>query len=166
MTNNEFPDRKHNRLPEYDYSLAGLYFVTICIHQHQHVLGRIENNQVLLTHTGEICREEWFALLVRFQGIHLDEFAIMPNHIHCIMYLSSGKDSFSLSEIIGTYKSLVARKYYDWCNSSNLIPVSKLWQRSFHDHIIRNERALDAIREYIRLNPANWDQDSENISWK
>jgi REP element-mobilizing transposase RayT len=160
---NKIPDRKLNRLPEYDYSTPGLYFVTLCIHQRRHLLSRIENGRTELSMAGDICRNLWFDLLNRYTGIELDEFVIMPNHIHAIVYLPPENSSLSLSEIIGSYKSLAAREYYDRCNSRHITPVDKFWQRSFHDCIIRNEREYEAIKEYIRLNPMNWDQDTENL---
>jgi len=162
MAEDNFPDRKLNRLPEYDYSNPGLYFVTLCIHQRKQILSHIDDGQVKVFLAGKICQKQWFELPNRFRDIVVDEVVIMPNHIHAIVYIPPENSSFSLSEVIGSYKSLVAREYYDICNLSNISPVGKFWQRSFHDHIIRNEREYVAIKEYIRLNPTNWDQDSEN----
>jgi putative transposase len=160
---NKIPDRKLNRLPEYDYSTPGLYFVTLCIHQRRHLLSRIENGRTELSMAGEICSNLWFDLTNQYTGIVLDEFVAMPNHIHAIVYLPPELSLPSLSKIIGSYKSLAAREYYNQCNACHITPVDTFWQRSFHDRIIRNEREYEAIKEYIRMNPMNWDQDTENL---
>ncbi|MEE4195845.1 MAG: transposase [Anaerolineae bacterium] len=160
--NHDLPDRKHNRLPEYDYSLAGLYFVTFCTLHREHLLSEIKLNRVHLKKCGEICLEIWKSLPERFSTVTLDEFVIMPNHIHGIIMLDNSPDTETLSSVIGAFKSLVARKYYIWYRDEFGTDTGKIWQRSFHDHVIRNQRALDAIRKYIRLNPVNWEKDPEN----
>jgi len=86
----------------------------------------------------------------------------MPNHIHGIVIIKDKQQTRSLSTIIGTYKSSVSRKYTTWCRNNQEHKNGKFWQRSFHDHVIRNERALFAIRQYIRYNPVNWNKDPEN----
>jgi len=161
-TNHDLPDRKHNRLPEYDYSLAGYYFVTICALHREEILSTIKINQVHLKKCGEICLETWQSLPERYPTVTLHEFVIMPNHIHAIVQLDHAPNAPSLSTVIGAFKSLAARKYYTWYRQQYGAYTGKIWQRSFHDNVIRNQRALNAVREYILHNPANWADDPEN----
>jgi REP element-mobilizing transposase RayT len=83
-------DRKSIRLKGYDYSKAGLYFVTLCCQDRKHRFGTIENGEMILNENGKIAHDEWFKLSERFPNMELDEFQIMPNHIHFIVELTVG----------------------------------------------------------------------------
>lgn len=120
---------------------------------------------------GKIVREEWFhAAQIRTNvQLHQDEFVVMPNHIHGIIWISDEKATHrvaptnhprgpkpgSLGSIIGQYKSITAKRINQLWNS----PKIQVWQRNYFDHIIRNEYELDAIRKYIQTNPFNWEMD-------
>jgi putative transposase len=166
-------NRKLNRLKNYDYSKSGYYFVTICMKNFEHVFGEIKNGKIILNEYGEIVKNQWQWLEKQYEYIKLDVFIVMPNHIHGILIIENNayesvgtsrdlslqrqqqqndiKKIKSLSELIGAFKT----------TSSKIIHQNGLysfaWQRSFYDHIIRNEKALFYIRKYIQDNPIKWD---------
>ncbi|MEK7166984.1 MAG: transposase [Patescibacteria group bacterium] len=161
-------NRKKNRFENYNYSQSGWYFVTICVKNKEKFFGEIKNNEMILNECGKIIKNQWLWLKKQFCYIQLDEYVIMPNHIHGILVITNdnGMDKSrpvptkkikSLSELIGAFKT----------TSSKLIHKNELenfqWQRSFYDHIIRNEKSLNNIREYIDNNPLKWTMDRNNI---
>ena len=161
-------ERKRHRLANWDYSSEGVYCVTICCQGKETYFGSISKNKVILTDIGVISSENWLSIPVHFPHVMLDEFVIMPNHIHGILVLKRDKvlsnknqvfNSFShpvkdsLSVIVNQYKSSVKR----WCNKNEYKYFS--WQSGYYDQIIRNEISLEKIREYISLNPHNWVDD-------
>ncbi len=160
----KLPQRKNNRLPKYDYSSPGFYFVTISTKNNYNYFGYIRNGIMCLNECGSLVWQQW-RWLERYPYIDLDEFIVMPNHVHGILIIkdfASGTDKSrfvrtkneeikikSLSELIGAFKS----------TSSKLIHAHGLiefdWHRSFYDHIIENQRDLDRIRKYICYNSLN-----------
>jgi putative transposase len=139
--------RKCNRLQGYDYSKAGYYFITI--RAMDKCLGLIENDSVSLNKYGDIVFRCWLSLFKKNKFLEQDEFIIMPDHLHSILIINNTSGdavSSSLSTLIGTFKSASSRKIH----SAGLI--SFRWQRSFYDRIIRNEKELFQIRNYIRYN--------------
>jgi putative transposase len=175
------PKRSSLRLPQYDYSQAGADFITLISYQRECVFGKIMNGKLVLSELGEIVREEWFASRMLRSEIQLyeDEFVIMPNHIHGIVWISevnadvgatgrspllhlpshpSGPASKSLGSFVAGFKSVVTNRI----NQLNNTPGKKVWMRNYHDRIIRNETELRNIREYISENPLKWELDREN----
>ncbi|MFA6551544.1 MAG: transposase [Patescibacteria group bacterium] len=180
---NDFPYRKSNRLTGYDYRMDGMYFVTICTQDKESYFGRVENGKMLLNKYGEIIKRQWLWLARQYRYVKLNQFAIMPNHLHGIIFINkskiigadyknnvgTGRDLSlhptyllppkpkSLSDIVGAFKT----------TSSKLIHQIGLtqfrWQRSFYDHIIRNEKSLGQIRNYIYYNPIKWETDRNNL---
>lgn len=161
-------NRKQNRLKGYDYSLNGYYFVTICVHQRRCVFGDIRNGKIILNKFGKIAKQCYFDLTNHYENCLLDEFVIMPNHIHMIICIENIIEpvgnglkpfptKYSLSEIIRGFKTFSSRKI----NEFEIFNFK--WQKSFYDHIIRNDYSLFYIRQYIRDNPMNWDEDRNNI---
>lgn len=156
--------RKLNRLKGFNYSQSGYYFITVCTQNRLECFGNIDNSKMLLNKFGKIIETQWEWLAHQYPYIQLDEFVIMPNHIHGILInVGTGRDLSlrnqkikSLSEIIGAFKTTSSKMIHQ--NGLNEFK----WQRSFYDHIIRNEKSLIHIREYIINNPLNWDLDSEN----
>lgn len=157
-----FPVRKNLRLSHYDYSQSGYYFVTICCPNMS--FGVIKDARMQLNGKGEIARDFWLEIPARYPAVAIDEFVIMPDHIHGIVVIKKvGADivrpnpvrpepvrptsCLSLSRIIQMYKGAAAKIIHE-----KIDPGFK-WQRSFHDRIIRNERELNRLREYIRNNP-------------
>ncbi len=151
-----FLKRKHTRLKEYDYRTSGIYFITICTHNRNQILSNIvcseENDniaEVVLTPYGEIAEEQLLLLEERYSNLSIVQYVIMPDHIHVIIWLSSG-DNITIANIIGTYKSLTTR----FCKA--LHPLNKIFQTSYYDHIIRNDCDYNEISKYISENPMRW----------
>lgn len=144
------------RLPAYDYAQAGAYFITVCTH----------HRELLLVDDGirDVVLQAWLSLPARFPSVVLDEFVVMPNHVHGVMVLggaASGaptQDAISLATAVRAFKSLSAVAGNKLLNR----PGRPFWQRTYYEHIVRNEADLNRIRQYIRDNPANWESDPEN----
>ncbi len=159
--------RKANRLKDYDYSRNGFYFVTICTKNRKEYFGEINDEGIILNDSGEIAAKLWRESPNHFENVKLDEHIIMPNHVHGIVIIDSpvgNRHACSLQEdrqyqklpvVIGSYKSAVTRKINKTHNEFN-------WQKSFYDHIIRNDKSLHRIRKYIHYNPLKWEYDQEN----
>jgi putative transposase len=171
-------DRKGLRLTGWDYSSEGVYFVTICCHDRQSYFGRICDNEIILSEIGLIATKFWKEIPNHFVHVKLDEYIVMPNHIHGIiildyslvrsrhgMTLQSNNGSNhninqfskpiknSISVIINQYKSSVKR----WCNQNGSDHFR--WQSRFYDQLLHNENSIDIIREYIYNNPKKWEED-------
>jgi putative transposase len=153
--------RKSLRLPGYDYSQAACYFITICTHQRRQSLSRIQDSATVLTDLGKLAEQNWLMLPQWFSSVTLDAYVIMPNHIHGILlalaHSTDQLEAASLLSIIRAFKSSATREWH--CQYNSAQPI---WQRGFYDHVIRDERALYKIREYIAWNPAQWHLDHEN----
>jgi putative transposase len=152
-----WPVRKRLRLAEYDYRSEGLYFVTVCTKGKRWFLGNVRDGVMIPSPAGEVVQQEWAALPARFPSLVLDEFTLMPNHIHgIIVFPSFDPSNPTLGRVVGALKSRSAVRLGPLIG----IRPGVVWQRGFHDHIIPNNRSLDAIRAYIRDNPENWERDS------
>jgi len=160
--------RRSIRLKDYDYSQAGAYFVTICAHNQRGLFGNIVNGEMKLSSIGKIVQREWNKTPARFPNVELDAFIIMPNHIHGILIVGATlvvahdnragtRPAPTLGKIVGSFKSRCVRKCIQ-----NRLNVDKLWQRNYYEHIIRDEKDLNKIREYIINNPITWELDDEN----
>ena len=158
------PKRKHHKLKNYDYSLPGYYYVTICVNDGNTVLSRVGQGLapaeaiVSLTDIGGIAEQQLFKLKKRFSYVRIDKYIIMPNHLHVIIeltgdpVLSYGTERPDLYEIIGTYKSITTRV----CNKKFNTPGAKLFQTSFYESVIRTEQGYYEACQYIEGNPARW----------
>ena len=163
--------RQSIRLREYDYPLAGAYFVTICTHNREHLFGEIHDGQMHLSEHGIIVRTEWYWTEVVRPNIWMDSFVIMPNHIHGIVairnvgatrpYEGGNVIAGSLGAIMGQFKSPTTKQI----NSIRGTPEIKVWQRSYYERILRDEDELNAVRAYIENNPRAWDTDEENVAY-
>ena len=153
MNKPNFPQRKHPRLKGFDYSQNGAYFVTVCCKARKHLLGAITAGRGALTppciHLSEIGKTvEQYILSINtaYEGVHVDKYAVMPNHVHLLIRIdnSGGMRSSrpTLQTIIRSFKTMVTRK--------TRIPI---WQNSFYEHIIRSEEDYFAIWKYIDQNP-------------
>ena len=158
----DLPKRKPIRLPEYDYSSPGAYFVTVCTHDRRCILSDITVGEGLappaveLTPIGQCVQEQLLALPSRFPLVHLDHFVIMPNHVHLLVSVADSggaSPSPTLSDVVGAFKSLSTR-----LSRGNLGDLP-LWQRSYHEHVIRNANDYREIWNYIDANPARWAED-------
>jgi putative transposase len=163
------------RKKDWDYSLPGYYYVTICTLDKKHFFGEVRDDIVLLSKIGVVADRHWKEIPSHYSAVSLDAFVVMPNHIHGIIILerpgnpvvlrrtdeilpvpSLGKRSpkpMSLSSIVRSFKAGVSL-------SCGKLGLEFGWQPRFHDRIIRGPKTLGAIREYIRNNPVNWRLDS------
>ena len=157
--------RRSIRLKDYDYSQAGAYFVTICAQHGQCRFGEIKDGAMHLSPAGEMVVACWQALPEQFPTIDLDTFGLMPNHAHGVILITetgfnANNNPIVLGNMVGAFKSITTNEYIDGVHTLGWEPFHKrIWQRDFYDHIIRNARALNAIRAYIINNPANWQAD-------
>ena len=184
--NPEIHHRRSIRIKEYDYSREGLYFITICTFNHACLFGHIDNGDMAMTEYGNIVYNEWLQTGEMRKNIILNEFVVMPNHIHGIIEINDstrrgtmpralvhretkrqgtkhcapteqfGKPtSNTIPTIVRGYKSTVTKQI----NTIRKTPGQPVWQRSYYEHIIRNEKSYNRISEYIRYNPEKWLQD-------
>ena len=159
MDMGELAKRKHPRLDHYDYSTAGAYFVTICTQNRRcllfHVVGRgLAPAAWELTEYGKIAEEQLLLIEKRYPSIKIDKYVIMPNHIHFILVIANEAAGASprptVMDVVCAYKSLTTRK----CKEVKLI--DKLFQTSFHEHILRGREDYKETVKYICENPMRW----------
>lgn len=157
LMKNELPKRKPNRLSDFDYSASGAYFVTICTKDKMCILSRIVGEglcalpQNILTPIGIEVEKSIEYINTNYTNVFINKYIIMPNHIHLIVVLnakSGGRGNPPLQNVVGQLKSYTTKKYGE-----------QLWQRSYHDHIIRDENDYLKIWEYINSNALKWSED-------
>jgi putative transposase len=182
--NPEIHHRRSIRLKGYDYTQPGAYFVTFCAYQRMHFFGEVVDGDMIPNDRGKIARDEWFktAELRPHVKLYEDEFVIMPNHGHGIIWIIDEVDEGrlvgirrrriptdniekfgkpvkgSIPTIIRAYKSAVTYAVNKLEDQRGAV----LWQRNYYEHIIRNERELNNIAQYIVNNPLNWQLDRDN----
>lgn len=160
------PKRRSVRFAGYDYAQAGAYFVTICTADKRCVFGRVQNDAVQLHPYGRIAAERWMQIADHYPLVSLDEWIVMPNHVHGILVITSDANtappaqfgttkSGSLSTVINRYKGAVTRSINAARLDNSLAPQT-IWQARFYDRIIRSEVELNQIRHYIVENPQRW----------
>ncbi|MHB0966312.1 MAG: transposase [Bellilinea sp.] len=157
------PQRKHQRLKHFDYRRDGVYFLTICTFERGHLLGIIDNGVMHLNQFGEIIKSELMRIPDHHPSVSIDNFVVMPNHIHIIIVINNQNQCQGLAErsrpfptvstIVGLYKSGVTNKIH------KINPSLTVWQKSFHDHRIRDENDYSHIWDYIEYNPMKWELD-------
>ncbi|MEP7284531.1 MAG: transposase [Chloroflexota bacterium] len=153
---------------DYDYSQAGAYFLTICIKDRLPLLGEIRDNALQLNAAGLMISLWWTEISNKYSNIMLDLHVVMPNHFHGIVViehhgLPPEPSAPTISAVIGWFKTMTTNAYIRGVKESGWEPFNKsLWQRSFHDHTIRDEKSLNTIREYVANNPARWLDDTLN----
>ena len=146
MENNK-PQRKNIRLKYYDYTTEGMYFITICIKDRKNILGNIKDEKIKLTETGEIVKKYIQTVEKIYKNIKVDEYIVMPNHIHIIIQVFN-KNDISISRIVKQYKGYITKEI-----------GQSIWQKSFYEHIIRSEEEYYVIKEYVKNNIINWQKD-------
>lgn len=154
--------RRSIRLKNFNYASPGFYFVTFCSHGRVPHFGRNLNNLVVLTSAGKMLEQEWQNLPQTFPTISLDEFVVMPDHVHAVIQIlrdNSSKTGIykrpTLGQIVGAYKSITTNSYIAGIRNQDWPAFEKaIWQRNFYDTIIKSEAQLENIRHYIRNNPA------------
>jgi len=148
----KLPTRKNNRKQWFDYTSEWSYFITICTKNRFHYFGKITNWTIELTLSGKIAYEKRLLIPSIYTWfIEIDAFVIMPNHIHWIIHVQ--ENSPSISTIIKWYKQQCSKEIHQQ-------DISFWRQKSFHDHIIRNEDSYNKIATYIQENPKNRKEDT------
>ena len=165
--------RNSTRLRDFDYASSGAYFVTICTAQRAQLFGEIADGQMVLNDVAQVALETWSAIPEHFSNVSLDEFVVMPNHIQGIVCIERppvgaqhaaplhsasprfNVDAGSLGAIVRSFKAAVTKRAR--ATSSN--PDLHVWQRGFHDHVVRDTSDLERIRTYISVNPLEWHSD-------
>jgi REP element-mobilizing transposase RayT len=166
----ELPKRKYIRLKNFDYSQTGYYFITICVKNGYELFGEILNGKMNLNEYGNIAKNELLNIPSRYENVQIDKFIIMPNHIHMIVVIYKAElmnqterinpfpTKVDIPNIIGKYKAGVTRAVGNAFMRSGIMR-SEIWQKRYHDRIIRDEEENNRIWKYIDENPLNWDND-------
>ncbi|OGT70403.1 MAG: hypothetical protein A3I78_06630 [Gammaproteobacteria bacterium RIFCSPLOWO2_02_FULL_56_15] len=228
------PYRRSLRLRGYDYTRPGAYFITICIQDRACLFGEVADGEMRLNAAGRMVSNQWTAMPLRFPGIDMDEFTVMPNHIHAILKIvgaplvgarrseatataavmratarvaptgnASGDSKIAhtrytsdvgaglvpaqgdqngaamrattrvaptVGDVIGAFKSLTTMEYRRGVITHGWPALyTRLWQRNFYEHVIRDDDSLNRVRWYILDNPSRWESDLENpgtMVWK
>nr|HEV7953398.1 transposase [Candidatus Acidoferrales bacterium] len=180
MPDSRLPDRRSIRWRGYDYSSAGIYFVTICAFERREIFGSISSGVLVPSLESRIVSEQWFDLPNHHVGLELDAFVVMPNHVHGLLILNSPKSkaieksangdgevgaglrparrNSSVSAIIRAFKTFSASKM----NSQRGTKGQPVWQRNYFERVVRDGKELQKVQAYIGENPARWEFDHEN----
>jgi putative transposase len=183
MTYNPKTHRRQSiRLKEYDYSQNGAYFMTICVQDKKCIFGKIRDGKMILNTAGKIVEKWWRKLPEYFPNIELDAFIVMPNHVHAIIVINNENGmetetplvgtqnetgqpqgiapTNTIGDIAGAFKSLTTNEYINGVKNEKFPSFKKrIWQRNYHEHIIRNEKSWQMIHDYIVLYPETWAND-------
>jgi putative transposase len=171
------PDAHHRRsirLKDHDYSRTGAYFVTIVTYARESLFGSVLDAEVLLNDAGRMVYATWAETRSVRPNVALDEFVLMPNHLHGILVINEslasirpaglvaaaahGPMSGSLGAIVGQFKALTTKRL----NAMRRSPGIRVWQRNYYEHVVRDDTDLERLRAYIAANPARWSEDDEN----
>ena len=153
------------RIPEFDYATPGAYYFTIVTEGRRHLFGDVVDDEMRLNEVGREVLNTWLGLPARFSAIELDELIVMPNHVHGILWLTGdgalhGRGAASSAPTLGVvmraFKSVSARAV-----NARLGRTGRLWQRGYYERVIRSDRELAEIRQYVVDNPAKWAFDRE-----
>ncbi len=165
--------------------------MTICTQDRVCLLGEVVDGEVRLSDAGRMVQAAWNELSGRYPGVQIDAFVVMPNHIHGIIVLVESirgvgaglracpdpdqtakrigqpqgiaPTRLSLSDVMHRFKTMTTKRYADGVNGRGWPSFNaRLWQRNYYEHVIRGERDLERVREYIATNPLKWALDREN----
>jgi len=161
------------RLNGYDYTQAGAYFVTVVTQARESLFGEVAGGEMRLNRYGEIVLKWWDAIPEHFPNVETDAFVIMPNHVHGIIMIGDDRRGTGTVPQGGeipplrkpTLGQIVAYFKYQSTKEINAMkggPVTRLWQRNYYEHIIRNQQDLELTWLYVESNPAQWETDNEN----
>jgi len=174
--------RRSLRLNGYDYAQAGAYFITLCTQDRACLFGQVVDGAMRLNDAGEFATRLWHDMPIRFSGLDVDAFVVMPNHIHGILVLSDNAATVgaplvgaldknkaatraapTIGDIVGGFKSSFTVEYIRGVRNDRLPQFDRrVWQRNYYEHIIRDEPELTRARRYIEENPLRWEFDQEN----
>ena len=152
QTASGLPIRKRIRLRNFHYGGGCAYYLTICTYKKQMLFGECIAGVVSLNRIGELVRTSWLATEALRPGVVLDEFIVMPNHMHAIIHLPFIAEPEALFGLVGGFKSHVTSAARAMLSDPDLA----VWQKRFNDRIIRSGCELEHFRQYIRANPARW----------
>lgn len=180
-----YPQRRNLRVPEFDYSQPGAYYVTIVAQDRKPLFGQIVDGDMVLNEIGKMVKEIVEGVPRHYQNIHVEVSVIMPNHVHILFLITDvvagpracqsdqsnngqpqgvapTKEQLSLPDIVHRIKSLTTHRYMFGVRDKGWPRFDKrLWQRNYYERFIRNERDYQAVYDYIITNPMNWEQDEE-----
>ena len=165
--NPDIHTRRSVRLKGYDYSQPGAYYVTVVTRDRKSWFGDVTGGEMRLNATGQLVVDAWNWIAKRYPYVKLDGYILMPNHLHGIIMITeldacpvktSARSHKPLGRLIGAFKTISTKRVNILHSTTGRV----LWQRSFYDHVIRNERERDRVLEYIVHNPKSWDSDIEN----
>ncbi len=164
MSPEPVPYRKRVRAEGYDYTQPGWYFVTVCTQGRRCLFGSIDSGTLSFSPAGEMVEQHLQYLPRQFRNVDIDGYVVMPNHIHVVIILypvDDASEAASLSDVVAAFKRMTTNAYIKRVREAGWTPFpGRLWQRSFHDKIIRSDRHLDQLRTYIESNPFLWPKDT------
>jgi hypothetical protein len=156
----------------FDYASGGTFFITICTYQKRCIFGDVADGAMQLSDIGRIADAQWRITAAIRTGVVLDEFGVMPNHVHAVVFVPPSpkhdggaaprRAPRSLASLVGGYKSAVTSAVRRMLGD----PAFEVWQPRFYEHGIRTQPGLERARRYVRENPARWDRDRENPNRK
>lgn len=185
-----FINSRHTiRLRGYDYSSDGWYFVTVCTQNREDILGKISDGCMSLNEFGKMVKDT-IDDSFKYKDVFIDTYCLMPNHIHMILVIvgaglcasptnmdsdlsgsthapvgSTQRSTTTLGEYVKRFKTKTTFVYTENVKKNNWTPFNRrVWQRNYYERIIRNEKELNQIRQYIHDNPMNWEKDGERLS--
>ncbi|KAA0138469.1 transposase [Gimesia chilikensis] len=162
--NMNVPRRKVIRLAGYDYSQSGFYFLTSCTQHSLCLFGTIQDGNMFPNQAGKMVQRLWMKLNEKYPQIILHEMVVMPNHIHGIIQIDHQVETEASSPSVAIcmqwFKTMTTNEYLQGVRQQDWQAfLKRLWQRSYYEHIIRDEEAYHEITEYIKTNPGNWGKD-------
>lgn len=171
LHNPDIHHRRSIRLRDYNYTQTGAYFVTVCTYQRECLLGEIVDGEMQLNGYGNVTKTCWEWLSQQYLYVELDEWVVMPNHLHGILVINEDRGKGGsrtaptvlskrkpLGRLIGAFKTISNKQINEFCGRKG----ESVWQRNYYEHIIRNEEELNRIREYIITNALKWAEDENN----
>lgn len=159
--------RQSVRLRTFDYSQSGLYFITICTLQRQMLFGEISNGDMHCNDLGKLVHQHWLFIPAHYPGTQLHDFIVMPNHLHGIVQLVGAQfiapelnqSAINHTPTVGNIVRGFKARLTCMAHRMGIMPAARIWQRNYHEHIIRNEMSYRAIVNYVRTNPQRWVDD-------
>ena len=150
--------RKQLRLPEFDYSQNGAYFVTICTYERKNLFGDVGTNSI----SARMIAQEFEKTMGAYPGVFSPKYVVMPNHFHAIIQIDRAdmESAPTIMQLVQSFKRRTTIEYVRLVKRGFVAPFHKhIWQRSFYDHVIRNDRDYQEIWRYIDENPLKWKLD-------
>ena len=165
--------RRSIRIKGYDYTQNGAYFITVCTYRHRPLFGKIKQGEMICNPFGDIVVDEWLKTGLLRSFVLIDEWVVMPNHFHGILFLDTqqpradkehtgrvgeqfGKPTVgSLPTIVRSFKAIVTRRINELRGTNGAV----LWQENYYERVIRQEEEYQNIVAYIRNNPVKWEED-------